>query len=146
MARKRPEFSVPEIEPRGFQAAVRPPDVVEAEARQVEPPQRLPTPARQPARTLARSHARTTDETADVQDLVRQIRRTVRAPGKEVVYVRLTPEEKTRLRDLAYSYQRQGTKTSDTEIARIAINQLLEDHERHGEASLLARVFQSMQD
>lgn len=144
MARKRPEFSVPEIEPRGFQAAVRSPEVIEAEGRQMEQPPSAPSAPRRPA--TDRSRGKTSPTTADDPDTLRQIRKAIRTSGKDVLYLRLATEEKTRLRDLASSYQRQGIKTSDTELARIAINHLLADHDQNGERSLLARLFESMLD
>ncbi len=84
-------------------------------------------------------------EAGDQSDAwVDKIRKSVRVPGKEVVYMRVTPQEKLRLRDIAYSYQRQGTKTTDTEISRIAVNYILEDYEQNRESSVLARVIASM--
>src|SRR5688572_13673639 len=56
---------------------------------------------------------------------VEAIRQVIKAPGREVSFVRLTPEEKAHLGDIVYTYKRQGQKTSETEINRIAINYLL---------------------
>ena len=72
------------------------------------------------------------------------IRKIVKTGGKEVTFVRLTPEEKKRLGDIAYTYKRQGMKTSENEISRIAINFLLEDYQANGEASILAKVLASL--
>jgi len=72
------------------------------------------------------------------------IRKTVKNVGKEVTFVRLTPEEKNRLTDIAYTYKRQGIKTSENEISRIAINFLLEDYKTNGETSVLAKVLASL--
>lgn len=69
--------------------------------------------------------------------LLADIRRTVKVQGKEVSYVRLTQEEKNQLSDIIYSYKRQGVKTSETEISRIAINYLIEEYKAHGQASPL---------
>ena len=68
------------------------------------------------------------------------IRKTVKVVGREVSFVRLSAEEKRRLAGIVYTYKMQGTKTSENEINRIAINLLLEDYESNGEQSVLARV------
>ena len=61
------------------------------------------------------------------------IRKTLKFIGKEVLYVRLTREEKTQVNDIEYTYQRQGIKTSGNEIGRIALNVLLADYKANGE-------------
>jgi hypothetical protein len=78
------------------------------------------------------------------QELIDSIRRIVRAPGREVSFVRLTPAEKGRLADIVYTYKRRGWKTSENEINRIAVNFLLADYEVSGELSLLARVLKAI--
>ena len=72
------------------------------------------------------------------------IRKAVKVPGKEVSFVRLTAEEKGQLADIVYTYKRQGKKTSENEINRIAINFLLEDYKNQGANSILARVMDSL--
>lgn len=97
-----------------------------------------------------RDHASTSTST-DTRMLARQpdsliaeIRRTVRAYGKEVSYVRLTPEEKSLLADITYTYKRQGVKTSENEMNRIAVNFLLLDYRVNGAASILTRVIEAL--
>ena len=77
-------------------------------------------------------------------ELVEFIRRTVKKGGKEVSFVRLTQTEKDQLADIVYIYKRQGKKTTENEINRIAINYLLEDYKRNGETSLLAQVIEAL--
>jgi hypothetical protein len=77
-------------------------------------------------------------------DLIQEIRKTVKAYGKEVSYVRLTPEEKTLLAEIAYIYKSQGLKTSENEINRIAVNFLLIDYESNGRESILSRVIEAL--
>ena len=72
------------------------------------------------------------------------IRKTVRQLGQEVSCVRLTPEEKQQLADIVYTYKRQGVRTTENEINRIAINFLLEDYRTSGQASILARVLEAV--
>jgi hypothetical protein len=68
----------------------------------------------------------------------------VKVPGREVSFVRLSADEKTRLADIVYTYKRQGQKTSENEINRIAINYLLLDYDEHGDQSMLARVLAAL--
>jgi hypothetical protein len=73
------------------------------------------------------------------------IRKVVKNPGKaDVLYVRVSKEEKDALEDLKYTYKRQGIKTSDNEVARVAINALLEDYKLNGANSLLAKMLESL--
>lgn len=76
--------------------------------------------------------------------VIENIRKSVKTVGKEVTFVRLTPEEKRALADIAYTYKRRGVKTSENEVARIGINFLLEDYRGSGEESLLARVIEAL--
>ena len=75
---------------------------------------------------------------------IEAIRQVVKMPGREVSFVRLSPEEKGELADVVYTYKRQGLKTTETEINRIAINALLADYRANGERSVLARVLAAL--
>lgn len=75
---------------------------------------------------------------------VETIRRSVKDPGGKTTFVRLTPEEKNRLVDLVYTYKRQGIKTSENELVRIAIGCLLEDYQANGQESMLAHVIEAL--
>jgi hypothetical protein len=59
-----------------------------------------------------------------------------------VSFTRVTPEEKARLADIIYTYKRQGVKTSENEINRIAMNFLIEDFHKNGKESVLAQVIE----
>jgi hypothetical protein len=91
----------------------------------------------QPA-VLARYQASNHTNTVEI------IRRAVKDPGGKTTFVRLTPEEKNRLVDLVYTYKRQGVKTSENELARIAIGCLLEDYQANGKESMLAQVIEAL--
>ena len=78
------------------------------------------------------------------ESLIDNLRKIVKSTGKEVSFVRLTPEEKKQLVDIVYTYKSQGVKTSETEINRIAVNYMLEDYKTHGQTSLLAQVIAAM--
>lgn len=77
---------------------------------------------------------------------VENIRRAVKQFGKEAATHRFTTEEKTKVRDLIYTYGSQGIVTSENEIARIAINGLIEDYKENGEESLLAKVLKKLKE
>jgi hypothetical protein len=72
------------------------------------------------------------------------IRKTVKQVGKEAATYRLTEEEKQHLADIVYTYKRRGYRTSDNELARIAINWLILDYQEEGEQSVLARVLEAL--
>ncbi len=76
--------------------------------------------------------------------MIEKIRKSVKSVGREILYVRLTPDEKNQLVDIVYTYKRQGMKTSENEINRIAVNFLLEDYKSNGQASILARVIEAL--
>ena len=99
-------------------------------------------PARARASTLASEQASrlaaASDETIDI------IRRAVKVAGKEVSFVRLTVEEKAQLADIVYTYKRQGKKTTENEINRIAVNYMIADYKANGERSVLARVIAAL--
>ena len=122
-------------------------DIAEADARV---PQEAPTPTTRrktsqpssPSNGVA--HSSKTALTPVDADAVEAIRQVLKIPGREVSYVRLTPEEKARLSDIVYTYKRQGQKTSETEINRIALNYLMFDFHEHGEHSVLARVLAAL--
>jgi phage gp16-like protein len=78
------------------------------------------------------------------EDMIETLRKTVKSLGDKVSYTRLTPEEKARIADIVYTYKRQGVKTSENEINRIAINFLVEDYHAHGEDSVLAKVIDAL--
>jgi hypothetical protein len=87
-----------------------------------------------PASRLASNH----------DSMIETIRKTVKSLGKEVSFTRVTPEEKRRLTDIVYTYKRQGIKTSENEINRIAINFLIEDFTKNGKESWLAQVLEAL--
>lgn len=76
--------------------------------------------------------------------LIESIRRVVKDPGDKTSFVRLSPEEKNQLVDIVYSYKRQGVKTSENEVVRIAIGYLLEDYHANGKESILVQVIEAL--
>lgn len=81
-------------------------------------------------------------------DYIETIRKSVKKVGREELYVRLTPEEKDELRSVVYQfnelYRRQGGKTSENEVARIALRFLLEEHKKEGKLSRLSIIEEAL--
>jgi hypothetical protein len=78
-------------------------------------------------------------------DIIEIIRKIVKTPAKEeVLYVRVTKEEKNQLGDIGYMYDRQGVETSANELGRIAVNFLIADYKANGENSILAKVLTAL--
>jgi len=68
------------------------------------------------------------------------VRRSVKQIGKEAATHRFTLDEKSLLADIEYTYKRQGIRTSENEITRIAINYFIEDYRQNGEQSILGKI------
>jgi hypothetical protein len=68
----------------------------------------------------------------------------VKQIGKEAATHRFTLDEKNHLADIEYTYKRQGIRTSENEITRIAINYFIEDYRQNGEESLLAKILKRL--
>ncbi|HMN26547.1 MAG TPA: hypothetical protein PKE45_00225 [Caldilineaceae bacterium] len=95
-------------------------------------PEALPSPA---TTTLAEPEA---------DQLVESIRKAVKQLGKEATFCRFTPEEKQQLGDIIYTYKRNGIRTSENEVIRIAVNWLVENHRIEGSNSMLAQVLDKL--
>jgi hypothetical protein len=70
----------------------------------------------------------------------------VKQPGKDEATYRFTSEEKRAMTDIVYTYGVAGIKTTQSEIARIALNWLLADYQEHPEDSVLARVIERLNE
>ena len=78
-------------------------------------------------------------------DIIETIRKIVKTPAKEeVLYIRVTKEEKKQLGDIEYTYDRQDIETSANELGRIAVNFLIADYKANGEQSILAKVLTAL--
>jgi hypothetical protein len=163
-----------ELKPRGREAILRTAEEVEAEERMLgsQEDEDLSQQTSQPDTYKEKSETISTGETnrtpppttskkssnkdskhasklastiaSNQDDMIEMIRKAVKVPGKEVSFIRLTADEKGQLADIVYTYKRQGKKTSENEINRIAINYILEDYRANGERSVLARVIASL--
>jgi hypothetical protein len=73
-------------------------------------------------------------------DTIRQVQNAIKKFGKEAATHRFTLEEKQAVAELIYNYKQKGIKTSENEIARIALNYLIANYHSQGEKSILAQV------
>ncbi len=92
--------------------------------------------------TIPRNHDTTTP--GYDQEILEVVRKAVKQLGKEAATHRFTVEEKNHLAEIEYTYKRQGIRTSENELTRIAINYFLEDYRRNGEQSLLATILKRL--
>lgn len=74
------------------------------------------------------------------------VRKAVKELGKEAATHRFTLEEKRAVVDIIYAYKSTGVKTSENELARIAINYVLEDYRRNGRNSILDQVLRALNE
>jgi hypothetical protein len=74
------------------------------------------------------------------------IRKAVRQFGKEAATHRFTSDEKRAIADIIYTYARQGIRTSENEMARIAINFVIQDYKENGANSVLEKVLRELNE
>jgi hypothetical protein len=72
------------------------------------------------------------------------VRKAVKEFGKEAATHRFTVSEKKELADIIYTYKNQGTKTTENEITRIAVNFLVEDYKVNGKNSVLHKILEAL--
>jgi len=85
-----------------------------------------------------------TATSSDQADLIELIRKNVKPVGKEAAFCRFTPEEKSALGDIIYIYKRNGVRTSENEVVRVAVNWLIENYHADGQHSVLAQVLERL--
>ena len=78
--------------------------------------------------------------------MVDTVRKAVKQVGKEAATHRFTIDEKRAIADIVYTYGRQGYRTSENEIARIAINWLVQEYQRNGTESVLEQVCKALRE
>ncbi|MCC7452338.1 MAG: hypothetical protein IT324_33360 [Anaerolineae bacterium] len=76
--------------------------------------------------------------------MIETIRAAVKDFGKEAATHRFTPEEKKAIADIVYTYWMSGIRTSENQLARVAINFIVTDYKENGANSILDRVLQSL--
>lgn len=78
--------------------------------------------------------------------MIAEVRKAVKEFGKEAATHRFTDKEKQALAELIFKYRQSGIKTSENEIARIAINFIIKDREQNGRESLLEKVLKALNE
>jgi len=78
--------------------------------------------------------------------IIETIRKAVKELGKEAATHRFTLDEKKAVLDIIYSYKGSGIRTSENEVARIAINYVLEDYKQNGRNSILDQVLRALNE
>lgn len=91
---------------------------------------------------IERKHAIMTPRYHD--SMIAPIARSVRNVGKEVCTYRLTQREKTALVEIIYHFRMRNCRLSENEIARIAINFLIEDLKANKNACMLSSIVEAM--
>lgn len=89
---------------------------------------------RYPDTTVSRHHS----------NLIEVVRKAVKEFGKEAATHRFTLQEKKDIADIIHIYRQQGVRTSENELARIAVNFLISDYRQHGQNSILHRVIEAL--
>lgn len=150
MAKKRPEFSFPELDHRGRNAILRSSEEVEAEEALLQdgnqaasPPQEATTAVETSgSRAAAPVRARTRAPKSAGGPMVDRLRHRLRTKQHLSSYTfRFRPEELEQLDQLvAELNQGRATKLSKNDLARIAVSWLLADYEERGQASLIVEV------
>ena len=75
---------------------------------------------------------------------VETLRRAVKACGKEAATHRFTAAEKEAIAEIVYACKREGLRTTENEITRIAVNFVIAEYQAKGESSLLVKVLQAL--
>jgi hypothetical protein len=78
--------------------------------------------------------------------IIETIRKAVRQFGKEAATHRFTVGEKRAIADIIYSYRSRGIRTSENEIARIAVNFVIDDYKENGENSVLHKALEALNE
>lgn len=115
------------------------------------PPEKTPAKDDAAASTTAKAH---NDYSPDgmhdtmpprYQDItVETIRRAVKALGKEAATHRFTATEKEAIAEIVYACKRQGLRTTENEITRVAVNFIVHDYQANGKDSFLVRVLRAL--
>ncbi len=94
--------------------------------------------------TIPRHHDTTVSPSHE--SMVDTVRRAVKEFGKEAATHRFTAEEKRAIAEIIFAYKKQGTRTSENEITRIAVNFIIHDYKVNGADSLLAKFLKALKE
>jgi hypothetical protein len=76
--------------------------------------------------------------------IIETLRKAVREPGKERTDVGFSKSEKDALRDLAYTFTRNGQRTTINDIVRIAVNWLIHDYTAQAHKNILSKIVEAL--
>ena len=105
---------------------------------------RATEPAAERDITTPRDHDTTVSRYHDTT--IEAIRRVVKEVGKEAATHRFTAQEKQSIAEIVYDYKGSGVRTSENEIARIAINWLIHDYHQDRKNSVLELVLRALNE
>ena len=141
----------PKVEPVASPSATPPVEKIEPEKIEKPKPKRVEQPNNRDTMipsnhdtTVSRYQDTTTPQVYGVA--IEIIRKAVKEFGKEAATHRFTEAEKKEIADLLYTYKNRGIKTSENEIARIAVNFVVEDYKVNGENSVLHKLLKALRE
>jgi hypothetical protein len=76
--------------------------------------------------------------------IIELVRKAVKEFGKEAATHRFTLKEKRAIADIVHDYKKSGIKTSENEIARIAINFIIKDNKENEKSSILHKTIKAL--
>ena len=76
--------------------------------------------------------------------MIEAVRKALKIFGKEAATHRFTLEEKQAIAELVFAFRKKNIRTSENEIARIAINWLILDHKDKKENSILSEALMAL--
>ena len=138
-----PFFSVPQIKKEATPLLGKPP----AKKKKVEAKDSIRKPhavkqQRNRDTKQPRNHETTVSRYHDT--IIELVRKAVKELGNEAATHRFTKAEKKVIADIIYSYKNRGTRTSENEIVRIAVNFVIQDYKENGESSVLERALRAL--
>jgi hypothetical protein len=77
---------------------------------------------------------------------IEEIRKAVKDFGKEAATHRFTVAEKEAIAEAIFKFKKEGVKTSENEIARIAVNFVIKEHVKNRNTSLLSMVLKALNE
>jgi Ulp1 family protease len=78
--------------------------------------------------------------------IIEIVRKAVKELGKEAATHRFTQKEKQAIAEIIFTYKNRGIRTSENEIARIAVNFIIQDYKENGEESVLDKALNALND
>jgi len=76
--------------------------------------------------------------------MIEAVRKALKVFGKEAATHRFTLEEKQAIAELIFDFRKRNIRTSENEIARIAINWLVLDYKNNEKNSILHKVLSAL--